>query len=188
MADLRPRGPNGRRWGERSPAVGATAINGAVKARIVVAEQRAEQNLRIARVKWAAGEVIPDRITFWLDLCCLEGPEVDEQCLAREPEVDLWEAGTLYPSWEQMCALARLVGTQPIAFVTPGRRIRWQDTSLKFHLPDPPRPAGDPGQIDLFGEPPPEGPVLRFTRAALAEAAERYGVRPAGDLRSVDDR
>lgn len=49
---------------------------------------------------WATGKVIPDRITTALDA---------QACGVEEPAVDLWEAGTLYPTWEQLCALARLV-------------------------------------------------------------------------------
>ena len=55
----------------------------------------------------------PARITLLLDMHSLEGPEVDAACGAVEPAVDLWEAGLLIPSWEQVVLLARLVGVQP---------------------------------------------------------------------------
>lgn len=58
---------------------------------------------------WAAGRVIPDRITSALDEKELYGPEVDLACGVEEPAVDEWEAGDRYPTWEQLRALARLV-------------------------------------------------------------------------------
>lgn len=51
---------------------------------------------------WAAGHVIPDRITTALNAEGLYGPEVDLACGVEEPAVDEWEAGTRYPSWEQL--------------------------------------------------------------------------------------
>lgn len=57
---------------------------------------------------WAAGHVIPDRITTALDAKALYGPEVDLACGVEEPAVDEWEAGTRYPTWEQLRALAEL--------------------------------------------------------------------------------
>lgn len=178
MTDLRDRGPLAPRGPARRPRT----------ARTTPLSQAQERDADEAHRRWLAGELIPDRITHVLDLRMLDGPEVDEQCLAHEPEVDLWEAGKLYPSWEQVEALARLVDFPPIFLFRPPRcpPIRYEDTSLVFHMdgPAPVRPPGLAGQLDLFDEPPPDGPVLRFTRAALTEAAARYGVRPVGDLRS----
>ena len=57
---------------------------------------------------WAAGHVIPDRITTALDAKALYGPEVDRACGVEEPAVDEWEAGIRYPTWEQLQALAAL--------------------------------------------------------------------------------
>lgn len=182
MADLRNRGPLGRQGPAHRPRT----------ARTVVGSQAQERTADEAHRRWLAGELIPDRITSSLDLRMLDGPEVDEQCGAHEPEVDLWEAGKLYPSWSQVEALARLVDFPLIYFVTPPRcpPIRYEDTSLVFHMdgPAPVRPPGLAGQLDLFAEPEPDGPVLRFTRAALAEAVNRYGIRPSAELRPVGDR
>jgi transcriptional regulator with XRE-family HTH domain len=47
-------------------------------------------------------------ITMWLDYRRLDGPEVDAACGVAEPTVDLWEAGRVYPTWEQLTALAKL--------------------------------------------------------------------------------
>jgi hypothetical protein len=69
-----------------------------------------------ARRAWAAGKVIPHRITTALDAGELYGPEVDAACGVAEPAVDEWEAGTLYPTWEQLCALAALVDLSVHAF------------------------------------------------------------------------
>ena len=57
----------------------------------------------------------PKRITMALDICGLEGPGVDEACGVKEPVVDLWEAGKLTPTREQLDALCRLTG-HPLKF------------------------------------------------------------------------
>lgn len=66
---------------------------------------------------WRDGLVSPRAITAALDMRALYGPEVDEACGVQEPAVDQWEAGQLYPSWEQLDALARLTGF-PVRFFT----------------------------------------------------------------------
>lgn len=53
----------------------------------------------------------PRRCTLVLDAVQAEGAWVDAACGAAEPEVDLWEAGHLYPSWENTVRLAALTGT-----------------------------------------------------------------------------
>lgn len=68
---------------------------------------------------WAAGKVIPHRITTALDAHSLYGPEVDRACGVEEPAVDRWEAGTLYPTWEQLRALATLCEVLPHLFTIP---------------------------------------------------------------------
>lgn len=75
--------------------------------------------LQKAEVAWRRGEVRPDRITYALDAAELWGPEVDRACGVEEPAVDEWEAGTRYPTWEQLCALARLCGVTPWFFTFP---------------------------------------------------------------------
>lgn len=85
--------------------------------------------------EWAAGKVIPYRITAALDSHELYGPEVDRACGAEEPAVDMWEAGTLYPTWEQLCALAKLTETYPWLFTPatgPAAEEPW--TTLQFHI------------------------------------------------------
>jgi transcriptional regulator with XRE-family HTH domain len=70
-----------------------------------------------AHEEWKRGRVRPFRITMALDMRGLHGPEVDEACGVKEPTVDKWEAGEVYPTWEQLNALARLTGF-PVSFFT----------------------------------------------------------------------
>ena len=58
--------------------------------------------------EWKAGALLPWRCTLVLDAARAEGAWVDIACGADEPEVDLWEAGKLYPSWENTVRLAAL--------------------------------------------------------------------------------
>lgn len=102
--------------------------------------------LRRDPVAYFAGQTpTPERITMALDLCMLEGPEVDEALGGEEPMVDEWEAGTRVPTLEQVQALAELTGW-PVRF---------------FYLPPPPPLGG--GHIcgadgcQPLGEVPPRG-------------------------------
>lgn len=95
------------------------------------------RELEVARQAWQQGRVIPYRITTALDIRALYGPEVDQACGVEEPAVDQWEAGELYPTWEQLLALAEL--TQfPVKFFTNMLEctpIDASDTSMRFHVP-----------------------------------------------------
>lgn len=102
---------------------------------------------------WHAGLTVPYWVTTALDVRELDGPEVDEACGTQEPAVDLWEAGQLYPEWEELLRLALLTGF-PVGFFTresPEHPLRVSETSLRFHMPLPPE----------------REPVLAFTRAAI---------------------
>lgn len=91
-----------------------------------------------ARRGWEQGLVRPFRITYALDSRGLDGPEVDEACLAHEPDVDRWEAGLLYPTFEQLLALAKLTDYPPHYFTLPpstGDRMGWRFSTLKYHIP-----------------------------------------------------
>jgi hypothetical protein len=72
---------------------------------------RAEQ-LEQARQRWARGLIRPWYITAALDMRGLDGPDVD-----------LWEAGEIYPTFDQLCALADLTEMLPIWFVTDHRPV-----------------------------------------------------------------
>jgi hypothetical protein len=152
------------RWGKAgvrlTPTEQARRTGRIVRARAEADESRARA-LEIGREKWAMGLVIPAHITIALDALDLYGPEVDAACLAREPEVDEWEAGRLYPQWEQVVALAALTGKQSDFFMAPVHTLSAFETSMRFHLP-----RGE--KLPL--------PVHRFTSGALS-AARRIGVQ-----------
>jgi hypothetical protein len=87
-----------------------------------------------AHRRWHDGLVVPWRITTALDIRELHGPQVDVDLGVEDPSVDMWEAGILYPTWDEMLRLAVLTDF-PVAFFTetPGRPVRAVDTSLRFH-------------------------------------------------------
>lgn len=127
-----------KRWGKAgvqlTPQEAAHRDRLAVVYRAESAAQCAE-NDRIAFEKWKVGMVVPHAITVVLDTLKLYGPEVDAACGVREPAVDLWEAGKLYPTWPQLQALSRLTG-YPLGYFTTARRpVSVFDTSMVYHLP-----------------------------------------------------
>jgi len=147
-----------RRWGKAGVQLApAEAASRDARALIRRAEADTAQKagLERARRKWAEGMVIPHHITIALDAKGLYGPAVDEACGAREPDVDLWEAGKLYPSWEQIVKLAALTGKTPEYFMGPVSALSVYDTSMRFHVPRYDRQPL---------------PVHRFTQRALARA------------------
>lgn len=89
-----------------------------------------------AKRMWQAGLVRPAAISFALDAKGLYGPEVDAACLAAEPDVDMWERGALYPTWEQLVALAALTGNAPRFFCTWDNPVPFEATTLRFHVPE----------------------------------------------------
>lgn len=115
------------------------------------------------RQRWARGEVIPNRITVALDAAGLYGPEVDTACGAAEPDVDRWESGDLYPTWEQLQALADLTGLAVSAFFLRPVTVEW--TTAQFHIknyepPPPPVLAFKPEALRAAGIEPPHAEVL----------------------------
>lgn len=99
-------------------------------------EHERERDLEIGKRKWAEGMVIPHQITAALNMRDLFGPDVDRACGAKEPDVDLWEAGKLYPSWEQIVLLAELPGKPTNYFMAPIRQeLSLDHTSMRFHVP-----------------------------------------------------
>lgn len=93
---------------ERARARRAKRNHGAYQAKRIAARDAAKE-----RADWEAGHVRPYLITMCLDSLGLYGPEVDEACGVQEPTVDLWEAGKVYPTWEQLQALAELCQVLP---------------------------------------------------------------------------
>ncbi len=118
-----------------------------------------------ARAGWQAGRVQPWLITQALDAAGLEGPDVDALCLAQEPEVDEWEAGTRYPTFEQLCALAKACGMLPHWFVIPHPVSPAIDrTSLWHHM----SPTEKKAYLEAW-----HAPVVAFTAAAYRAAGVR---------------
>lgn len=81
----------------------------------VAAQRRAAHDR--AYEQWITGALAPYRITRALDAAELYGPEVDIACGAQEPACGDWEAGTRYPSFEQLLALAALTHQSPDSFI-----------------------------------------------------------------------
>lgn len=128
-----------RRWGKAGVRLtpSQAAANDARNARNAYANRVSrERDLAIAHRLWSEGMVVPFVITTCLDAKGLYGPEVDIACLAEEPAVDLWEAGKLYPTWEQLQALAQLTGNTERWFcIKPPTFDVW--TTLRFHTREP---------------------------------------------------
>lgn len=121
---------------------------------------RHDATLEKAKRLWKAGKMVPWQITIALDAMGLEGPEVDVACGAKEPDVDQWESGDLYPTWEQVLALSKLTGRLPILFMEY-KAVQVEihkRSSLRFHLP-----AG----VEL------DEPILAFKAEAINA---RFGV------------
>lgn len=93
-------------------------------------EQARLQQLTEGRRLWEAGQLVPAAITFALG--DRDGPEVDLACRAVEPEVDHWELGILYPTWEQTVALADLTGLPVAALCRAPMPI--DQTTLWLHM------------------------------------------------------
>lgn len=72
--------------------------------------------------RWEAGKLVPWYISRLLDHGQHFGPSVDIACHAEEPAVDLWEAGRLYPRWDQTVALARLLDVRVRDLTHPDAR------------------------------------------------------------------
>lgn len=106
------------------------------KYRQAVRRQRDERTERQAEHQaWREGRIRPFVITRALDARELYGPLVDELCGTTEPAVDMWEAGQLYPTWDELQALADLTDYPVALFTTvPHEAIGFEDTSLRFHL------------------------------------------------------
>lgn len=104
---------------------------------------------------WKEGRLRPFVITDALNARDLYGPLVDAACGTCEPAVDMWESGQLYPTWDELKALADLTD-YPVSFFTivDHRPLRAQDTSMRFHT-----------KVELEPE-----PVLCFEIAAIEAA------------------
>lgn len=61
--------------------------------------------------EWKAGELRPWRLTIAFNTVGAVGDWVDAACGTRPPFVDLWEAGHVYPRWEELVRVGALTGT-----------------------------------------------------------------------------
>lgn len=131
------------RWGKAGTRLTEQEMNSRGHAATTRRNQRQiarQADDRIAYRLWRAGELKPHVITLALDRHKLYGPEVDEACGAREPDVDLWEAGKLYPAWAQTLLLAKLCEVSPRFLCVRREPIPFELTSLRFHILDLPSP------------------------------------------------
>lgn len=111
-------------WGKAGERITTAQARERARARLAptrraraIYEPAHQARTRAAHRAWAAGLVLPYMITRYLDYRGLDGPEVDRACGVEEPTVDLWEAGRVYPTWEQLTALADLCGVPVWRFV-----------------------------------------------------------------------
>lgn len=141
-----------RRWGKAGVRLTNAELN-ALRLKRQASQYRAAEAHRYAYESWVAGNLAPYSITLALDAHGLDGPEVDLACGVEEPAVDRWEEGELYPTWEQLVALAELTGCSVGFFFQPRRVWHPGDTTMKFHCK---------------GDDVPEIPIMRFSDAALA--------------------
>jgi hypothetical protein len=133
------------RWGKAGQRLSEQEIAARAAAAVTRRNQaraRREADDAVAYRLWQAGELRPYRITWALNAKGLFGPEVDAACGAAEPDVDLWEAGKLYPTWEQVLLLAELTGkTARFLCIPDPAPLTGADTSLRFHgFRDSPEP------------------------------------------------
>jgi hypothetical protein len=149
--------PSGKRWGKAGVQLTSQEMQSRDFRGTAWRTHKQESRIasdRIAKVKWAAGLLVPHYITTSLDIHCLDGPEVDIACGATESDVDMWEAGVLYPAWEQVLLLSELTGWYPCKFTRPpGDMIEFSHTSMRFHT------------LDSLNDPP---FVWQFTAEAIA--------------------
>lgn len=125
-----------------------------------------------AHERWQRGEVIPHLITLALDAAQLDGPEVDIACGAAEPAVDQWEAGTRYPTWEQLCALAELTGNDVRFFTREPGEIHPIGPTVVFACDRSKRKHNPVVEVPA--------PILRFDPAAVAATLGGYCAGCAG--------
>lgn len=125
---------SGTVWGKAGQRLTEQEVEQRRRARAVERNQweRTKASMEVeARKNWAAGKVAPWRITHALG--DLEGPEVDRACGVEEPAVDHWELGIVYPTWDQLRALAELTGYPVAFFCQDDPPILASETSLRYH-------------------------------------------------------
>lgn len=160
-------------WGKAGERITTEQARERVRARqaparraSAVAKESNAARLSAAHKAWKAGLARPDMITQGLNFRDLYGPEVDRACGVEEPTVDLWEAGRVYPTWEQLTALAALCEL-PVWWFTEEPLISAGDLFI----------CGRGRVIDTTP------PITTFDPMALAAA----GINPYPDTPGTDD-
>lgn len=150
-----------RHWGKAGERLSEPEIRQRQQKAAQDRRNREEEHRKAYAALWAAGDLVPYRITLALDRRELHGPDVDRQCKARHPDVDHWEEGVLYPRWDQVEALAELTGFPVGFFVKPVDTVVLQlhQTTMWGHLTKADREA-------YMRKPPPD-PVLQFEADAV---------------------
>ena len=120
-------------WGKAGVRLSEDEIRRRRTARAREREAAAESERR-AYSAWRRGLVAPWRITYALDQGNHDGPEVDIACGTAEPAVDQWEAGSRYPTFEQLLLLAGLTGFTAEWFTLTDEPLDIRQTSMWGHL------------------------------------------------------
>ncbi len=153
-----------RRWGRAGQRLMPGEAEGLDRVRAATRNKRAAgvaTRLSEAKQEWAAGQMQPHSITTALDRAEQHGPEVDTALGVMEPTVDWWEAGIVYPRWQDVLNLAELCKVVPSILTRHHTWIDASHTSLRHHVKDA-----------AVSEP----LVLAFTPQAVADTLRAEGV------------
>lgn len=164
-----------KRWGKAGQRLAPTERSEKEAQRVKEANRMAnhrEADTRASKAAHDRGELKPWRVTMALNLRQLYGPEVDTACDAAEPDVDDWEAGTLYPRWEQVVLLAKLVGN-PVGFFYQGGEPA---TGTIFI-------CGGSAELRREMAKPRPDPILQYTHDALVAAGIRAPRKTITEIR-----
>ncbi|MFZ2176582.1 MAG: hypothetical protein WAW17_21585 [Rhodococcus sp. (in: high G+C Gram-positive bacteria)] len=130
-------GGHGRFWGRAGERLSEEELHRRRTARAYRRSQEqqiAEEAEQAAHRGWRLGLVAPWRITTALDAGSHKGPEVDIACGTKEPAVDEWEAGTRYPTFEQLKLLAELTGYRVDWFIHTDEPVDVRQTTMWGHM------------------------------------------------------
>lgn len=118
-----------------------------------------------ARQGWETGAIVPHCITSALDLSGRRREALSAACGVPNETLQAWEAGIVYPTWDQLVALARETGVHPAFFAKAASSLDLISATLTMTLD--------------IAEPQSE-PIHCFTDAALAAAEIGTDTFPAG--------
>lgn len=153
-----------RRWGRAGQRLTPVEAEGRDRVRAATHNKRAAADAaRLAEAKreWAGGQMQPHSITIALDRAEQHGPKVDIALGVMEPTVDWWEAGIVYPRWQDVLNLAKLCKVVPSILTCRHTWIDARLTTWAYH--DRGAKVGPPL-------------VLAFTPQAVADTLRAEGV------------